>query len=404
MNGLSHFVLEVLGWRFLLALGLATTLWARLALEQNPARTDVYPTEISVEAQNNESGVMVVGDLPAIKLRLSAPQESWRRLQVSSFRANVDLNRLGPGLHQVDVHVDVSDPQVRLLEKLPSKINVRLEPLKEARVAVREELTGNLPFGYVARPELLQIDPPVVTISGPETLVQRVTHALVAVRLDEARATIERTMRPEPRGSGGVVGGVRVEPQTVAVTLPVQQQSSWKDVSLHSNYIGQPAAGYWVAGVTVEPGFVQIVGEAAVIGQVQFLETDPVDVAGAQGDVVRSVTIRRPQGVALAREQPAAVRVAVQPVPSQQVRQVAVEIRGAAENLAASVAPPQVQVTLSGPAPVLARLEAGEVVATVNASALGNGSHTAAVTASAPDTVRVERVQPEAVTVTLAPR
>src|SRR5690348_2783502 len=102
------FVTDTLGWRFLLAFILSVTLWARLTLEQNPERRDIYPTEIPVEARGLPPNLVVANDIQPIKVRIAAPQESWRQLQVGSFRASVDLSGATPGLSQPDVQVEVS--------------------------------------------------------------------------------------------------------------------------------------------------------------------------------------------------------------------------------------------------------------------------------------------------------
>ena len=119
------FITDTLGWRFLLAFVLSVSLWARLTLDQNPERQDIYPTEIPVEVRGLPDNLIVSNDIQPIKVRIAAPQDSWRQLQVGSFRASVDLNNATPGLEQPDVQVEVSDPNVRVLERIPSKATVR---------------------------------------------------------------------------------------------------------------------------------------------------------------------------------------------------------------------------------------------------------------------------------------
>src|SRR5207302_3955224 len=111
---------DTLGWRFLLAFVLSVTLWARLTLDQNPERNDVYPTEIPVEARGLPPNLVVGNDIQPIKVRIAAPQASWTQLAVGSFRASVDLSNATPGLTQADVQVEVSDPNVRVVDRVPS--------------------------------------------------------------------------------------------------------------------------------------------------------------------------------------------------------------------------------------------------------------------------------------------
>jgi YbbR domain-containing protein len=396
------FVTETLGWRFLLAFVLSVALWARLTLDQNPERRDVYPSEIPVEVRGLATNLVVANEIQPIKVRISAPRESWTRLSVASFRAVVDLSNATAGLAQPEVQVEVSDPEVRVLERIPSRVTVRIEELRTRTVPVRIEQLGSLPFGYrlVGEPAAA---PPAVQVSGPGSAVEKVSEAAVAVRMDEIKATIDRTLKPEPRGPGGVVTGVRLEPQSVVVTIPVEQIAASKTVSVVPQIRGQPAPGYWQGPISIDPSSVQIVGDPNVLEGVSLLTTAEVDVTGAQADVVRTVPIQRGPGVTIVRDTAATVRVAILPLQGQQVRDVAVTVDGLDGGLRASATPPTVSVTISGPQPLLQRLGPPDVAAAVDATGLGAGDHSLPVSVRAPDGVRVDRIFPDRVAVSLRP-
>ena len=293
-NAALHFLTETLGWRFLFALLLSIALWARLTLEQNPERRDLYPTDIPVEASGLSPGLVVANEVQPVQLSISAPAQSWRTLEPGSFRAQVDLSGVTPGLVQREVEVQVSDPEVKVLEVIPDKVSVRVEELRTVSVPVRVNQLGNVPFGYRVVGEPVVV-PATVQISGPSSSVERVTEAAVAVRLDEVKATVEQTLKPEPRGPTGAVGGVRMEPQLVTVTIRVEQIAGSKTVSVVPQVRGQPAQGYWQGQISVEPPSVQIVAEPALLEQTTVINTAPVDVTGAEADVVRDRPPAAPQ-------------------------------------------------------------------------------------------------------------
>ena len=147
----------------------------------------------------------------------------------------------------------------------------------------------------------------------------------------------------------------------------------------------------------------QIVAEPALLEQTTVINTAPVDVTGAEADVVRTVPLLRPNGVTVVGVESATVRVAVQPLQGQQVRDVAVTVQNVPEGRTASVVPGVVQVTLSGPQPALARLQVSDVVATANMEGLGEGTQSVPVTARVGvEGIQVDRVSPERVNVTLS--
>ena len=77
-------------WRFGLALSVAVVLWASLTFAQNPEREDVYPTDIPIEVRGLAPTLVVANELGSVRVRIVAPEDSWRRLQASSFRATLD--------------------------------------------------------------------------------------------------------------------------------------------------------------------------------------------------------------------------------------------------------------------------------------------------------------------------
>ena len=398
---MTGFLTETLGWRFLLALVISGSLWARLTLEQNPQRVDLYPTELTVEARGLPTTLVVANELPTVKVRVAVPQEIWSSLSPGSFRVSVDLTGAKPGLVQADVVVE-TDPAVRVLEVTPSKVSVSVEELRTITVPVQVDLTGSMPFGFRAGEPAA--NPSLVEVSGPSSAVERVNVAAVTLSLNDARSTIDRSLKPEPRGPTGVVSGVRTEPQNVTVTLPVEQIAGSKAVSVVAVVQGQPAPGYWQGPITIDPLSVQIVGDPVVLDSVTVLNTAPVDVGGAQGEVVRAVPISRPSGVTLVRDTTATVRVAILPLQAQQVRDVSVTLANVPEELAATVTPATIGVSISGGQPTLARLTPSDVSLTVDVRDLPAGTHVLPVTAQVPDGVRVDRMLPDQVTVTLSAR
>ncbi len=394
---------ETLRWRFLFALLLSIALWARLTLEQNPERRDLYPTEITVEPRGLAPGLVIANEIQPVRLRISAPQESWRTIEAGvSFRAFVDLSEATAGLVQRNVQVEMSDPDVKVLEIVPAKVSVRIEELRTVTVPVRINQLGSVPFGFrvVGEPS---VSPPSVQVSGPSSVVERVAEVVAPVRLDEAKSTVELSLKPEPRGPNGVVAGVRLEPQLVTVTLRVEQIAGSKAVSVVPQVRGQPAAGYWQGRISVEPVTVQIIAEPSLLEQVTILNTAPIDVSGAEADVVRSVALQRQNGVTVVGEQAATVRVAIQPLQGQQIRDVAIAVQNVPPGVTASTSPGVVTVTLSGPQPVLARLTVQDLVATVDVQGLTEGTQSVPVSLRVPDGIRVDRVTPERVGVVLAP-
>ena len=397
---------EALGWRLLLALVLSVAIWAGLTLERNPQRQEVFPSELTVEIVGLPANLIVLNEVVPIRVRVNAPVESYRRLQAASFRASVDLRGAGPGLHQFPVRVEVSDPQVEIIEALPSHVDVRLEELVMKRLPVQMRILNTPPFGYRYEDPILEpedVRENGITIKGPRSLVERVTEVLASVSLGPETTTIDRIIRPEPLGPSGVVGGVTLEPEIVTIRVPVHQLSGFKTVPIVPQVGGQPAPGYLLQGIELTPLAVEVVGDPDLLAGISVIPTTVLDISGATEDVTAETVLSLPTGVSLSYEQRIFATVRIVPVQGQTAITAALAWINLGPGLRISLQPTTVEVTISGPQPRLLQLTGADLAATVNAAGLGPGIHTVSVLLAIPEGTTVNQLLPQTATLLIEP-
>lgn len=384
-----------------LALIVSLFLWVLVVNDQNPERTDVPEIAIPVETTRVSSGLIVMNTPDPVRLRIKTPKDKWDTLRASSFRAYVDLSRLGPGIHAVPIISETSDPQVRVLEVMPATTSIRVEEIQERTVPVKVTLVGNVPFGYVYR--MPKVDPEVVVASGPASLVQSVETASVDVRLEGISVDIDTAFHPAAVDtSGATVRIVRLDPQTVRVSLPVSQQVSYKQVGLRATTSGSVAPGYWTESVSVDPSSVTVVGDPKALASINYLETAPLNVDGASSSIVQDLRINTTEGVSLVQQQTTRVRVQISPLQTSQVLRVAPRLVNLAARLQVVSAPASVEVTVQGPAPIMQGLRVESVSVTLDVNDLSEGTHTVKVNASVPSGLSVAKIDPETAAIQLA--
>jgi uncharacterized protein (TIGR00159 family) len=114
------------------------------------------------------------------------------------------------------------------------------------------------------------------------------------------------------RADVNVPAGVEVvgtDPAVLRLTLERVQRLR---VAVRARLRGDPAPGYAVAGVTVIPGTVEIVGPESAVSNLQAVYTEPVDLTGAEGSFNRAVPLALfPERLALADGQVRTVEVRV---------------------------------------------------------------------------------------------
>ncbi len=384
-----------------LAVLLSMSLWVLVVNDQNPERTDTPDISIPVEVTKVPPGLVVMNNLEPVRFKIRAPKDKWNSLRTSSFRAYVDLSRLGPGIQAVPVIAESSDPQIKVLEVVPSTASVRLEEIQERTIPVKVNLVGNVPFGYVYGTP--KADPEVVVASGPASLLQNVQTASVDVRLEGITVEIDSAFHPVAMDSTGTpVRNIQLNPQTVKVRLPVDQQVSYKQVGIHPIINGTVAQGYWMESVSTDPSSVTVVGDPKTLAGINYLDTASLSVDGASTSVVQDVGLSVPKGVSLVQQQSIRMRVTISTLQTSQVVRVAPQIVNVPAGLQVVGAPGYLDIELQGPAPIMQRLRVEDLVATVDASGLREGIQSVKPSINTPPGVSVVSVKPDTVSLVLS--
>src|SRR5262249_41286771 len=169
--------------------------------------------------------------------------------------------------------------------------------------------------------------------------------------------------------------------------------------------VGTPAEGLEVLDRAVNPSTVLIEGDASVLEGLLSVQTEPVDITGATGNISQRVGIAGlPEGVRVIDPADGKVEVSVQ-IAQRSVRQelhgLKVEVMNLGEGLKAVVNPTEVTVVVVGSADVLAQLRTEDLTIQVDAGGLGPGEHLLQPTVSVPPNVQWISTDPAMVAVTI---
>lgn len=378
-----------------LALGLSAGFWLLISIEQNPPKVDIFTSSIPVEPVNVPRGLDVLGAVPSVLVRISAPADGWERLTAGSFRATADLTQASSGTYEAPVHVESRDWRVRVLDAIPSKVTVRLAELTRQTVQVKVNVLGAPPPGYSAGAP--RANPERVTVLGPEPLVGQVDVAAADVSLSGVTVNISQSFKLKPRTARGYeIEGVTLEPSSVVVEIPVSQQILYRSFSVSPQIRGEPAPGYWVSGISVQPPTVTVMGARDVLQPLAFLETLPIDISNASTNIVRSVGLNLPRGVNLVGIDNVVVYLSISPIEGSRVLRVTPEFRGLASTLTIVSSLSAVDVTVTGDLPALRNLRPTDVSVVVDLSTVRPGLHELEPTrVTAPRGITVAKLNPD---------
>jgi len=385
---------------------LALIVWWIAINQENPLVVQDFQERVPVSVLGLSNGMVVVEDLSneTVKLRLRAPRTSWENMDVTDFRAIIDLTDLSPGQHDVAVQVKSLDPQVTILDVQRPQLRVTLDTSEIKEVPVQVEIMDGTAFGYDAQAAVYS--PLTVTVSGPASQVQQVTKARTEVYLRGAKNQVERVQAVVPvDGQNQPVVRVTPEPVLVQVVIPVEQWPGRKEVAVRVKLSGRPADGYRLSSVKVDPSTVVLQGESDVLAQVPgYVETEPLDLDSVTSEVRLRLSLILPSGVTSFDGDTVVAMAGITPIEGGVTVSQPLVQQGLGQGLAAQSALQDVDVILSGPLPLLDSLNPDDLFVILDLNGLISGTHAIKPKVVLPDGIQLEGVIPETVEVVIAAR
>ncbi|MEJ5377122.1 MAG: CdaR family protein [bacterium] len=240
-----------------------------------------------------------------------------------------------------------------------------------------------------------------VLVQGPRTLLRtlsardvRRTVDLKGVGVGWTTIRILPDSIPIPRG----VEVIRVTPTTLDLKLEPLREVS---LTVVPQITGDVGYGYRIENVSVEPPKVLLRGGESELMGLSEVRTRPVSIAQATSDLEEKVGLEL-EGLHLVGISPTKVSVKVKVVPLQMERAIEhVVVRVAQQDVNFELEPKEVMVMVKGPLHIVETLKETDLQATVVVQGLSAGKHTVAVSVSAPQGVRVTRIEPPRVNVSL---
>ncbi len=255
-------------------------------------------------------------NLPSVTLTLDGSPEEIARLPDTTVSAWIDLSHARPGMPvTLPIHI-AGLPQSVSVETEPPPATVQVEPRRRRQLAVEASSIGIAPAGYSFA--LPVVTPREAVVTGTRAAVSSVVRVVAQADPDQSPGGVDEDFTLAALdAAGSPVGDVSVTPPTAHVRLDLVQALSRKTLIVSADVVGTLAAPYRFGNIQVSPATITAEGRPAQLAAIGTLTTQPVNVSGATGDVVRRVTPLVPPGLTLLPPGPITVTVHViaPPVP-----------------------------------------------------------------------------------------
>lgn len=264
-------------------------------------------------------------------------------------------------------------------------------PLEFRNIPEPLEIVGNAP------------DTVDVRLRGSSAVLSRVQPGEIVAVLDlrsaRAGSRLFAIRNDEVRAPFGVEVS-QVVPSTLALEL---EKSGRRSVPIVPVVDGEPAPGFVVGRVTVDPATVEIAGPESRVRQVAEATTEPVSVRDARSRLRDAVTVGIvDSSVRLVQAQNANVTIEIWPAPvERRMPDVPVRYRNLGTGLRANLSPQLAHVTVRGAKDALADLRGDSVQAFVDLAGLGSGRYNLRVQVDPAELFGVVAIDPAVVSVVI---
>ena len=282
---------------------------------------------------------------------------------------------------------------LQLVQVNPPEVAVKLEAIIQKEIPVELAQRGDPAAGYSASEPV--VSPVQVLIEGPRSRVNIASRAVVRLDLEGAHEDLHVSVPVQILDNKGAPAaeGLRIKPEVIDVMLPIARLPA-KIVPVNVQLAGEPAAGFRVAEVRVDPSTVLVSGPPGVLAEIASVSTLSVTISDATANLTEDVRIVLPRDVRAETEKVMVTVVIEQRTIQRTLDDTKITVRDLTPGLEAQIEPGSAKVTVSGLSQTINRLSTSDIVAYVSALDLAAGEHELPLRLALPDGVRQVRIEP----------
>ena len=289
----------------LMSVAIAIGLWLYVITVEQPESEMTY-YNIPVVLQNEdilaERGLMIVSEQPTVTLHLSSTRTNLNQLNESNINVIANVNSIvTAGTHELTYNVaypgNVPSGAVSRQSSRPNMITLKVENRITRQIPVVPVYSGSVAEGLLADKENLVLDNAFIEVSGPESVLEKISQAVIFVDLEGQTQTIVEECAytlcddsGEPVDSQWVTTNVEV----VNLTLTIRQV---KEVRLTVKVVDGGGATALTSSVSIEPRTIRVSGSEALLNGLDVLELGTVNLGEIASDKILTMPIILPEGI-----------------------------------------------------------------------------------------------------------
>ena len=373
----------------LLAAIVAFGLWLYVITFVSSERDETFydiPVSYQGEAIMNERNLMVTTEnKPTVSLTLYGKRSELRKLSVENITILADLSKIGEaGNHSLNYSIfypgNVPDDAFTVQSQYPSMVRLTVERRVTKEVPVELRFKGRVSRDYIVDKENLELDRENITISGPASVIDQITQAIVEVDLTDRTASFVESYRFILSDSEKQpVDAKMVETNAAEVRLTVYIKRVL-EIPLLVTVTDGGGATEKTSEIKIDPEVIQVAGSEVQLEEIaDGLELGTLDLGELVGDSTIRFPINLPEGLEnLSGKTEAVVTVKF---PELKTRNFTVfasnfEALNVPEGLEVVFINSEIQVSVRGPKALISKMKSEDIFITVDFANAEVGSYT----------------------------
>ena len=373
----------------LLALVFSIALWIIVVNVDDPSQSKNFTATVQVinaEVLANQGKYYSIDGENTVTFRVTAKRSVIERLSSSDFTATADMNQLEND-SQIPIEIKATRYSGSVsISNRTKYLNIEVGELMSAKYIISGRTTGTPAAGSAV--DKITVTPNVVNVEGPDEIVSTIDRVVATCDVDGMNSNITENVVPVFYDSdGNVVDTTKLELSVSTVEVSVNMTST-KSVAIDIASVDSLPKGLQIDGVTVDPGSVDIKGDASVLNGITkiTIPADVFDLTGETEGITTTVDISQylPEGVTLLDGAQSQVTVTIKlaaavtktfTVPTDNI-----VINGVTDGYNAKFKEATISVTVSGTESSLSELSANLITGYVDAEGLKAGEHNVSIT------------------------
>lgn len=361
----------------LLSVAMAFGLWYYVITVISPNTTDTFydiPVVLVGETALEERGLMVTAvDNTTVDLTLTGNRSDLNQLTRDNITIKANLNNIYDPGKNIQLGYTISYPGTvpnnAFVEesKIPNNITVTVEKRAYRDVDVVVVYSGTVAENFTAIEDEQTLNYETVRISGPASVVEQITQAVIEVSLEDRTESIVESYRYTLCNEAGEPVNselITVSVEEVELTLPIRMV---KTIPLVVEVVAGGGATENTTSIEINPKEIQVCGSAAALEDLNEIVLGTINLAGLDKATELTFDINLPDSVTnMTGLKQATVKVEFPDLSTKTITIGDIQIINVPEGLEAELTTQVLEIVFRGPKAEIEGLTAEDITVTVD--------------------------------------